>query len=133
MTNNSQKSAKVRVNMICCHLGIQIQKLASELGLERQTLYNIKNEISEYVARKIVEKYPQFRYDWVFSGSGDMLVSGNPSIHAENSAVAVNNSTATNNTMPSSDLMELVKSQQRTIENLTEQNKLLTQLVASTK
>lgn len=124
-----QKNAKERIKIICCHLGIQGQELAQEINLERQTIYNIKENISEPVARKIAEKYPQFRYEWLLTGEGPMLRTDNSNqggTVGENSGIIVqhgDHSTYNNN----SDLLSVVHAQQETISRQSDTIATLTE------
>jgi phage repressor protein C with HTH and peptisase S24 domain len=69
--------SKARLSKIIEHLGINANKLAKSLGMERaQGIYDVLNgkaDISGKLASKMVDAYPQLNTEWLLSGKGDML------------------------------------------------------------
>lgn len=62
------------------YAGLTTRGLGTRIGLKQtQTLYDIhkaKVGISVALARKIVTAFPEIRFEWLFTGEGDMLVEG---------------------------------------------------------
>lgn len=67
---------KDRLNAVLKELESNPHKLATELGLSTQGLYDVQNEkvdLSGKLATKIAEKHPQFNLHWLLTGKGKML------------------------------------------------------------
>ena len=62
------------------YAGLTTRGLGTRIGLKQtQTLYDIhkaKVGISVALARKIVTAFPEIRFEWLFTGEGDMFVEG---------------------------------------------------------
>lgn len=89
-------------------LQLNAKSFSDRIGLERpQAIYDIQKgktkNISSSMANKIISVYPQFNMSWLLTGEGSMLKE-------EPKATL---------SLSAEELWELVKSQQRTIENLT--------------
>lgn len=72
-TNNS----KERLEDILEYLKISANKFSKEIGHDNnvkiQHIKSGRNEISEEVAQDIENRYPEFNYQWLLKGKGEML------------------------------------------------------------
>ena len=66
-----------KIEKILQYLDINPSKLSSNLELKHvQNIYDIQNDkvnISKEMAKKIVNKYPEFNISWLLTGDGNML------------------------------------------------------------
>ena len=109
---------------------------AEKLGVSTaytSSLCNAKEPITQRTLDKILRIFPEVSPAWLYFDEGEMLRTDNSSQSGsvgENSGIIVqhgDHSTYNNHT----NLMQLVFDQQRTILELTEQNKMLTQIIAN--
>lgn len=79
---NTNANSAERLAMLVSYLKISYNKLADEIGLEKNTkIYHVKNgrnEISSELAKTITDRYSQVNYDWLLTGKGEMLKSEEP-------------------------------------------------------
>ncbi|MDY5968623.1 MAG: helix-turn-helix transcriptional regulator [Bacteroidales bacterium] len=121
---NYQQTDSYRINAICSHFNLKLNEFAEEIGKEYSTIRNISSgntPISKFMAKAIVRRYPEISYDWLLTGKGQMLKDTGNVIGNNNKAggdIVGGNKTA----LPS-DLIEIVKSQQKVIQDLTETNR----------
>ncbi|MDR0618312.1 MAG: hypothetical protein LBG17_00240 [Bacteroidales bacterium] len=68
-----------RLNKVLVHLKMDKSNLSKELGSHPMTLQSISNgrnkKITPKVAEKIVAKHPEINYEWLVTGTGNMLVN----------------------------------------------------------
>lgn len=85
------KSSSEILEELLKHLKISANKLSSEIGLTANTsIYHVKNgrnRISPELAGKIHYTYPEISYDWLLTGTGNMIVD------SENSSVLLDKAT----------------------------------------
>lgn len=66
-----------RIRQVMEHLNFSSdKKFADTIGVSPQNLYDIKagkKGLTQFLADKIIEHYPQFRIEYLVLGSGDML------------------------------------------------------------
>lgn len=66
-----------RLAEILLHLKVTANKLSKEIGhssnVKIQHIKSGRNDISEEVAKEIIERYPEFEYRWLIKGEGRML------------------------------------------------------------
>lgn len=66
-----------KLNAILTHLKISANKFSIEIGLDNNTkVYHLKkdrNDISPEMANTIINRYPEFSYNWLVLGTGEML------------------------------------------------------------
>ncbi len=71
--------ASDKLSKILKYLKISANKFSIEIGLENNTgIYHLKkdrNDISPDMANTIIKRYPEFNYDWLLTGRGEMLLS----------------------------------------------------------
>jgi DNA-binding XRE family transcriptional regulator len=74
-------SAKDRLSLILLELKTNKNKLSKELGYDNNVgLTNIEKgryNFSTTLAKNIVDKFPQFNYDWLLTGNGEMILNEN--------------------------------------------------------
>lgn len=114
------------LNELLSYLKISANKLANELGFEKNTkIYYIKNgrnNISVEIARMIVSKYPEINFTWLITGEGNMLdkSSNDHKISEARESNILNESFTEYSAKPSGDkyLIELIETQKKMIEKL---------------
>lgn len=68
-----------RIQLIIDREGLNKNSFSKEIGLSSNVtitrIINEKRDASPETCRKIVRRFPQYNYDWVFKGDGEMLKS----------------------------------------------------------
>lgn len=106
-----ESSVKERITEFIKHLGISVRRFERECGLSYGYVNNMRVSIQPDKLMSISKQFPQLNTGWLMTGEGEML--------RENSA-------ETPQHVDFSALMELIKSQQKVIENLSDTVKNLT-------
>lgn len=109
---------------------------ASKIGKSWQyasAICNGKKQAGNGMLEEILTAFPEVSRTWLYFGEGEMLRTDNSNeqhnVHVGGDNI-VNGSSK--NTMDGMDrLLDIISSQQKTIQELTEQNKVLTQIIAS--
>ncbi|AZA60827.1 helix-turn-helix domain-containing protein [Chryseobacterium indoltheticum] len=74
-------NSKERLEQILLHLKLSANKLSKEIGHSSNVkLHHVKsgrNEISEEIAKDIEKYFPEFNYEWIVTGKGQMLKNNN--------------------------------------------------------
>ena len=95
-------NAGKQLEIILSELQIKIYSFAAKIGINKQNLYDIRKgktqKISPTIAKKIVARYPQFKFDWLVSGYGEMYntqkigdnSNNNVGNNINNSSVSIN-------------------------------------------
>ena len=104
-----------KINMVLEYFSLTPSAFQKKVGLKYvQNIYDIqkdKVDISKSMANKIVSAFPQIDKNWLLTGEGEMLKSSpDPSVQIKSY----------------NPYLELLRSQQRTIELLSETIKSLT-------
>ncbi len=89
--------------------------------------------IGNKIIEKILETFPEVSKTWLYLGEGEMLRTDNSTQHntvSDNKGIIVQHGGGGDIYNNHADLMQVVLSQQKTIQELTEQNKILTRLIA---
>ncbi|MBS4056556.1 MAG: hypothetical protein KGZ82_04475 [Bacteroidales bacterium] len=106
-----------RIKSVLDHLKMTVAKLARELGYANATkIYNVTqglNGISVELAKDITDKYREINYEWLKEDKGSMLIN-------ETIKVKEDYGTFTDLVMVPKLVLDVLSSQQRTIENLSE-------------
>lgn len=134
---NSIKRAKniAKIREFCCNGNNML--FSEKLGVSLQyasSLCNGKERVTEKTLEKILTAFPEVSRAWLYFGEGNMLKSDNSAQHGtfgENNGIIVQHGGGgdTYNNQSNAELIQLVVSQQKTIHELTEQNKILTQII----
>lgn len=70
-------TGKIIINEVLSYLKIKAPTLAKNISVSYSKIYDIQREktekISGEVASSIIKKYPEFNYDWLLTGVGEML------------------------------------------------------------
>ena len=93
-----------RISKLINNEGVSVRSFEANIGCSNGTIAKCLSkgtDVSSIWISKIVEKYPQYNAEWLLTGEGEMLKGEKP--HSPHAA----------------DLMGLIQSQQRTIENLS--------------
>lgn len=109
---------KERVKAFCRYKGIPVSAFEKECGLSNGYLGNLKNGINITKLDNILKRFPEINKDWFVYGNGEMLVKNNDE-HDKVSGQAPNYNKPETNIEGSSSMIEIIKSQQNTIERLT--------------
>lgn len=132
-----------RIEKIKQVLGKSYSVIANDLGVAAGTLYQISNgsdPISQQMAERICSTYPQFSFDWVFKGEGEMLAAGGVVNGGNNSGVQIggNNSGIvgngnTQNSIPphTTTFSEIIKQLTDTNAQLAETNARLVKMLSN--
>jgi transcriptional regulator with XRE-family HTH domain len=99
-------------------------KFCRTIGVSRSYTATLKNNITTKTQEKIRKAYPDLNMNWLLTGEGEMLKSSAPS---QNKSTITTNTVNNNDTveMNRTDIVEILKSQQKHIDSLLEQNILL--------
>ena len=116
---------------------MNIAEFAKNLEINADELYNLnsgrKVNFSQELRAKIIKKYEQIDPVWLLTGEEPMLRTEIQ--HNEQQNVSIGGDNIVNGSSKTTSegllaVMELVMSQQKTIQDLTEQNKMLTRMIA---
>lgn len=134
--NENFSSALLVVSKIKEKYGVNSAEFARIIGKNPTYVNDIKKgktrRISDDVAGKIIEHWPELSKTWILTGVGDMKTSNIGDIHDNNVGGDLLGNGATKvDGKDNSELWEVIRSQQKTIQELTEQNKMLTQIIAN--
>lgn len=77
ITKNNKKTSSQILEELLLHLKSNASRLAKDLGynsnVKIQHIKSGRNNISVEVANDIINKFPEFNYDWLMTGEGEML------------------------------------------------------------
>ena len=130
-------SDKEKMIKILQFLQMNIAEFAKNLEINADELYNLnsgrKVNFSQELRAKIIKKYEQIDPVWLLTGEEPMLRTEIQ--HNEQQNVSIGGDNIVNGSSKTTSegllaVMELVMSQQKTIQDLTEQNKMLTRMIA---
>lgn len=117
--------------------GINSANFARIIGANPTYVNDVKKgktkRISDKIADKIIEQWPELSKVWLLTGEEPMLRTETQ--HNEQQNVSIGGDNIVNGSSKTTSegllaVMELVMSQQKTIQDLTEQNKMLTRMIA---
>lgn len=90
------ETVKDRLLSFLNYLEIGQNKFEKNVGLSIGYLNKLRHEPSPSKLRMIINKYPQLNSDWLLTGEGEMLQSGNVINNGDNSIAAINSRVSTN-------------------------------------
>ena len=139
MDTNSKKTQEIsqridQIRQYFCN-GVNID-FADKIGKDptyTSQLCTGTKSIGNKIIEKILETFPEVSKSWLYLGEGEMLRTEIQ--HNEQQNVSIGGDNIVNGSSKTTSegllaVMELVMSQQKTIQDLTEQNKMLTRMIA---
>ena len=129
----SDRIAKIRVNLCNNNNYLFAAKIDKSIQYA-SALCTGASKPGKKMMEEILSAFPEVSRAWLFFGEGNMLEADNSTQYGkigENTGIIVQHGGGgdTYNNQINSELMQIVKSQQQTIQELTEQNKILTQII----
>jgi len=109
---------KARLKEFIATLPISEREFCRQIGVSSAYIESIKNSVSPKVMQTISIQYPQLNPLWLLMGKGEMLVSGG-SAPAETAPSVMLQKLLDAATEEKTRLLNIIESQQRTIETLT--------------
>ncbi|MBQ7735080.1 MAG: hypothetical protein IJT61_03980 [Bacteroidales bacterium] len=129
-----QRIAKIR-HLFCNGKNIEFAAKIGKDTTYTSQLCNGSKPAGKKMLEIILDAFPEVSRQWLYFGEGEMMVNDYQVNNQSNVTVGgdniVNGSTKTTAVAESRDLMEIIRSQQKTIQDLTEQNKKLTEIIAN--
>lgn len=84
---------KERISAFLSHLNIGQVKFAEKIGVSRGYVNNMTNNPTQRIINKMLEAYPDLNINWLLTGEGQMLNTGNINVSGrDNIGVGNNNS-----------------------------------------
>ena len=119
-----EKSAiQTRVEQYIKYKGLTNSRFEKQVGLSNGFVRNMDKGMSTDKVMRISEEFPELNILWLITGKGSMLATGTPVESNEDNQPFVHRMVET--------LRKQLESQQTTIQSLTEQNKVLLQVIES--
>lgn len=119
-----EKSAiQTRVEQYIKYKGLTNSRFEKQVGLSNGFVRNMDKGMSTDKVMRISEEFPDLNVLWLITGKGSMLTAGTPAESSEDDQSFVHRMAET--------LRKQLEAQQTTIQSLTEQNKVLLQVIES--
>lgn len=119
-----EKSAiQTRVEQYIKYKGLTNSRFEKQVGLSNGFVRNMDKGMSTDKVMRISEEFPELNILWLITGKGSMLATGTPVESSEDNQPFVHRMAET--------LRKQLEAQQTTIQSLTEQNKVLLQVIES--
>ena len=119
-----EKSAiQTRVEQYIKYKGLTNSRFEKQVGLSNGFVRNMDKGMSTDKVMRISEEFPELNILWLITGKGSMLATGTPVESSKDNQPFVHRMAET--------LRKQLEAQQTTIQSLTEQNKVLLQVIES--
>lgn len=105
-----------RIRLICKELHISVKQFETKCGLSNGYVNNIRKGISITSLDRILRNYPEIRRDWLVYEEGDMFYDNKSVFNDDPESYET---TQTDTKIEDNRMLEIIKSQQNTIDRLT--------------